>query len=121
MDSEERYEETQLPPIECFHSSIKNEGIDQEEYAHARHVHNQLKLRNLGEWTDMYLKTDVLLLCSIFENFRDVTLREFQLDLAHFYSAPGLSWSAMLKMTKVELQLVTDVDTLNFISREQRG
>lgn len=121
LDNEEKFEETKLPPIECFHSSIKNEGINQEEYAHARYVYDHLKLRNLGEWTDVYLKTDVLLLCSVFENFRDVTLREFQLDPAHFYSAPGLSWSAMLKMTKVELQLLTDVDILNFVSRGQRG
>ena len=117
MDSEERFEETQLPPIECFHSSIKNEGIHPEEYERARYVYDRLKLRNLGEWADIYLKTDVLLLCSIFENFRDVTLREFQLDPAHFYSAPGLSWSAMLRMSKVELQLLTDIDMLNFVSR----
>lgn len=71
LDSEERFKETQLPPIECFHSSIKNEGISQDEYDHARHVFEHLKLQNLGEWTDIYLKTDVLLLCSVFENFRD--------------------------------------------------
>ena len=62
-----------------------------------------------------------MLLCSVFENFRDVTLKEFQLDPAHFYSAPGLSWSAMLKMTKVELQLITDIDSLNFVSHGIRG
>lgn len=89
LDSEERFEETQLPPIEYFYSSIKNEGIHPEEYERAQYVYDRLKLRNLGEWADIYLKTDVLLLCSIFENFRDVTLREFQLDPAHFYSAPG--------------------------------
>lgn len=121
LDSEVRFEETQFPPIECFHSSIKHEGINQAQYNHARHVYEHLKLRNLGEWTDVYLKTDVLLLCSVFENFRDVTLREFQLDPAHFYSAPGLSWSAMLKMTGVELELLTDIDMLNFVSRGQRG
>ena len=121
LDSEEKFEETQLPPIECFHSSIKNEGISQDEYDHAKRVFEHLKLRNLGEWTDVYLKTDVLLLCSVFENFRDVILREFQLDPAHFYSSPGLSWSAMLKMTKIELQLLTDIDILNFVSRGIRG
>ena len=57
----------------------------------------------------------------MFENFRDVTLKEFQLDPAHFYSSPGLSWSAMLKMTGVELELLTDIDMLNFVSRGQRG
>ena len=121
LDSETRFEETEFPPIECFYSSIKQEGISQKQYDHARHIYTRLKFRNLGEWTDVYLKTDVLLLCSVFENFRDVTQREFQLDPAHFNSAPGLSWSAMLKMKKVELELLTDIDMLNFVSSGIRG
>lgn len=121
LASKERFEEAKFPPIECFYSSIKNEGISQEEYSHAQRVYDHLKLRNLGEWTDVYLKTDVLLLSSVFENFRDVTLRDFQLDRAHFYSAPGLSWSAMLKLCKVELQLLTDVEMLNYVSSGLRG
>ena len=80
-----------------------------------------MSLRNLGEWSDLYLKTDVLLLCLVFENFRDVTMDEFQLDPVHFYSSPGLSWAAMLKMTKVELPLLTYIDMLHFVRRGQRG
>ena len=80
-----------------------------------------MNLNSLGEWSDLYLKTDVLLLCSVFENFRDVTIKKYQLDPAHFYSSPGLRWSAMLKMTKVELELLTDIDMVNFVSRGIRG
>ena len=117
VDTEEKLNEKTLPPIECFYSSIKDEGVSQEEYDNACQVFEKMNLNSLGEWSDLYLKTDVLLLCSVFENFRDVTIKEYQLDPAHFYSSPGLSWSAMLKMTKVELELLTDIDMVNFVSR----
>ena len=74
-----------------------------------------MNLRYLGEWSDIYLKTDVLLLSSVFENCWDVTMSQFHLDPAHFVSSPGLSWSAMLKMTKVKLQLLSDINMLNFV------
>lgn len=121
MDSEEKFMETHLPPKECFYSTVKKEGISQKDYDHAQYVFDKMGLLNLGEWSDIYLKTDVLLLCSVFENFIDVSISQFQLDPAHFVSSPGLSWSAMLKMTKVKLQLLTDIDMLNFVARGQRG
>ena len=77
MDCETKFEETRLPPIDCFYSSIKNQGISQDEYNRACQLFDYRSLRNLGEWSDLYLKTDVLLLCSVFENFRDVTMDEF--------------------------------------------
>ena len=121
MDCETKFEETRLPPIDCFYSSIKDQGISQDEYDRACQLFDCMGLRNLGEWSDLHLKTDVLLLCLVFENFRDVTMDEFQLDPVHFYSSPGLSWAAMLKMTKVELQLLTDIDMLHFVRRGQHG
>ena len=112
--------ETCLPPIDCFYSSMKDQGISQIVYDRACQIFDRTGLRHLGEWSDLYLKTDVLLLCSVFENFRDVTMDEFQLDPVHFYSSPGLSWAAMWKITKVELQLLTDIDILHFVKRGQR-
>ena len=118
MDCETKFEKLVRRRLIVF---IKDQGISQDEYDRACQLFDCMDLRNLGEWSDLYLKTDVLLLCSVFKYFRDVTMDEFQLDPVYFYSSPGLSWAAMLKMIKVELQLLTDIDMLHFVRRGQRG
>ena len=75
----------------------------------------------MGEYHDLYLKSDILLLADVFENFRKACQQYYGLDPAHYFTAPGLSWDAMLKMTKTKLELISDVDMFQFIEKGMRG
>ena len=90
---------------------------------HAEKVFKLFNCKNIGDYHDLYLKTDVLLLADVFENFRNVSLRDYKLDPAHFYTAPGLSWYAMLKHTgkRIELFNNTQIDMLNIFEQNKRG
>ena len=70
----------------------------------------------MGNYHDLYLKSDVLLLADIFENFRKTCLQYYKLDTRHYFTSPGLSWDAMLKMINIKLELMTDIDLFQFIS-----
>ena len=84
-------------------------------------VWKDVKLKNLGEYHDFYLKTDVLLLSNVFETFRHNCLDYYKLDPAHFYTSPGLAWQACLKKTGVRLELLTDPDMLLMFEKGSRG
>ena len=75
----------------------------------------------MGEYHDLYLRTDILLLGDVFENFRVICLENFELDPCHYVSSPGLSWDAMLKMTGINLELITDIDQQLFIEKGMHG
>ena len=85
------------PYEEAFHSKLNMSDISNHNYEHAQIVWKEFKLLNLGKYYDLYLKTDVLLLSNIFEAFRNTCLEHYKLDLAHFYTSPGLAWQACLK------------------------
>lgn len=121
VNSWEKLKETVLPPQECFFSKIKDEHISDEDYIHAQKVWDLFKIQNLQQYAELYLKTDVTLLADVFENFRSFCLRTYGLDSLHYYTAPGLSFDAMLKYTKVNLELLQDIDMFNFIERGIRG
>ncbi|KAJ8915891.1 hypothetical protein NQ315_015504 [Exocentrus adspersus] len=122
IDSYEKLEETvELPPREQFYSSLTETAISEEDYAHAVNVWNAFKCYTLAEYSDIYLKTDVLLLADVFEAFRKVCQDTYQLNPCQFYTLPGLSWAAMMKYTKVKLELLTDIDMLHFIRRSIRS
>ena len=121
MDSFDRFEENELPPIEAFHSILNNTDISVEDYNHAKNVWNTFNLRNMGEYHDLYLKSDVLLLTDVFENFRDICMKYYNLDPCHYITTPGLSWDAMLKMTDIKLDLISDIDIYQFIEKGVRG
>ena len=121
MDSFKRFEETELPSIDQFYNDLNNTAISESDYQHAREVFKSFKIKNLGEYHDLYLKTDVLILADVFENFRENCLKYYRLDPAHYYTSPGLAWDAMLKMTKIELELITDIDMQLFIEKGLRG
>ena len=71
---------------------------------HAQDVWDTFSMKNLGEYHDLYLKTDILLLADVFDNFRETCLKHYKLDPCHYLSSPGLSWDAMLKMTRINLR-----------------
>ena len=121
IDSAERFKERSLPPRECFYSSLTEEDITEEEFDHAQNVWREFEMESLENYHDVYLLTDVLLLADVFEEFRKTCLNSYGLDPVHFYTAPGLSWKAALKMTKVKIDLLTDIDQHLFIEEGIRG
>jgi len=121
MDSTTKFNESTLPPKEAFYSYLTDEHISDADYLHAQNVFNSFQMTNLGDYHDLYLLTDVLLLADVFENFRNICLNYYKLDPVHYYTSPGLAWAACLKMTGVELELFTDPDMYLFIEDGLRG
>ena len=80
-----------------------------------------MKMKNLEDYNNLYNRVDVLLLADVFENFRDICIKNYNLDPAHYYTAPGLAWDAALKVTKVELELLSDIDILLMVEKGIRG
>ena len=79
-----------------FHNTLNQTDITKEDYQHANKVWNTFSIKNLGEYDDLYVQSDTLLLTDIFENFRETCQRIYKLDPTHFLSAPGLTWQACL-------------------------
>ena len=121
MQSFDNFRENKLPDIDAFYSTLSKSGISDSDYKHAETVWETFKISNMGEYHDLYLKSDVLLLSDVFEKFRDMCLDYYTLDPAHYFTSPGLSWDACLKMTKVNLELLTDIDQHLFIESGIRG
>ena len=121
MDTFDKFNKTELPTKEEFFSILSNEHITDEDYQHAQNVWKTFKLKNMGEYHNLYLKSDILLLADVFENFRKTCLQYYKLDPCHYFTSPGLSWDAMLKMTNIKLELMTDVDMFQFIEKGMRG
>ena len=90
-DSWDRFEETSLPNIEQFYSNLNMAGISEKDYDHACSVWREFGIRNMGEYHNLYLRTNVILLANVFESFRRVCLENYGLDPPHFYTAPGLA------------------------------
>ena len=112
MNTEERFSETKLPPKKAFYSRLSGEGITEEDYKHALNVWDVFKMKTLKVYHELYNETDVLLMADVFENFRNICLNNYGLDPAHYFTAPGLAWDACLKMTCVNLELLSDPDML---------
>ena len=88
MDSFKRFKEDCLPDIDCC--------VSEEEYQRACNVWKVFSIKNFGEYHDLYLKIDVLLLCDVFEKSIDVCLKDYGLDPCHYHYIPGFSWDVML-------------------------
>ena len=97
LDSWEKFDETTLPPKEVFHSNLNLEDISNGDYTHAQKVWDVFEIKNLDEYHDLYVKSDMLLLADVFENFRNKCLEICELDPIYFVSAPGLAWQACLE------------------------
>ena len=121
MHNRQRIDETSLPDKESFYSSLNLENIDDIDYRHGNNVFKKFKLKNLGEYHDLYVQSDTILLADVFENFRNMCIKVYELDPAHFLSLPGLAWQACLKKTNVKLELLTDYDMLLMVEEGIRG
>ena len=121
MDSQEKFNEESLPDKESFYSELNKKGITDEDYVHAQKVWKVFKIKNLGEYHNLYVQSDTSLFADVFENFRDKCKEIYELDPAHFLSAPGLSWQACFKKTGVKLELLTDNDMLMMVENGIRG
>ena len=103
MDNWERFDETSLPNKESFYSNLNMENIEDIDYRQGNNVFKRFKLKNLGEYHDLYVQSDTLILADVFENFRNMFLKVHELDPGHFLSLPGLAWQACLKKINIKL------------------
>ena len=115
MDSFERIFETSLPDKDAFYSNLNMESIADIDYRHAKNIFNKFNNNNIGDYRDLYVQSDTLLLAAVFTNLRKVCFDIYELDPAHFLSAAGL------KKSNVELKLISDVDMLLIIEKGIRG
>ena len=132
MDSFERFSEEIMSDKECSYSSVKdgtfgdsgeksNGHMSDKGYLTCSNLWNEFNMKNMGDYHDHYLKKDVLLSADIFEKFSDTCLKFYTLDGCLYFSSPGLSWDAMLGMTGVELEKISDIDMYLFIEKGLRG
>ena len=121
MNGIKKFSEEKLPQKEKFFSKLNDCGISDEDYDHAQRIWKEFGMKNLGEYHDLYLKSDVLLLADVFEEFRNVCMENYSLDPAWYYTSPGLSWDALLKHSRVSLELLTDPDILLLFEKGIRG
>ena len=121
FSSYDQFHEPNLPPRKAFYSSLTRDTVTKEDYQHALNVYEKFGSTSLGEFHDLYLKSDVVLLCDVLESFRSLSIEQYGLDPCHFMTSPGLSWAACLKMTNVSLELLTDINKILFVERATRG
>ena len=103
MDSFSRFNEKKLSNKDDFYSILNDEHISDTQYVHTIKVRETFKLRNMGEYHDLYLKTNVLLLADVFKNFGKTCMQYYKLDPCHYFTSPGLSWDAMLRRLRSDL------------------
>ena len=112
MDDKDKFHETTLPEKEEFYSNLDMEDSTDSNYMHAKRVCKGFEIKKLGEYHDLYLKSDTLLVADIFKSFKRTCLKSYHLDPVKFLSAPGLAWQAALKKAKVKLDLLSDINIL---------
>ena len=121
MDSFEKFDQMELPTKDQLYSVLNDQHIMDDEYDHAKKVWKTFKIKTMGEYHDLYLGSDVLLLTDVFENFRKTCMQYYKLDPCHYFTSSGLSWDAMFKMTNIKLELMTDIDMYQFIEKGMCG
>ena len=97
MDNWEKFDENTLPPKEAFHSNLNSEDTSDEDYTHAQKVWDVFQINNIGDYHDLFVQSETVLLADVYENFRNLCFEKYQLHPTYFVSAPGLAWQACLK------------------------
>ena len=113
MNDFEKFKE-KLPSKEKFYSSLTGKKINDKEYEHVLKVWKQFQMKMMKDYPNLHLKCDVLLLADVFEKFRKNSLKNYGLCPSHYWRGTALSWDAMLSMTKVELELISDPEMYIF-------
>ena len=121
MNEWEKFNETTLPEKEKFYSSLNMEDITDADYMHRKRVYKDFEIKNLKEYHDLYVQSNILLLADVFETFRNMCLKVYELNPSKFLSTPRLTWQAALKKTQVKLDLLTDIDMLLMVEKGIRG
>ncbi|GET50789.1 uncharacterized protein LOC114541307 [Rhizophagus irregularis DAOM 181602=DAOM 197198] len=121
MDDWKKFEKTSLPPKGAFYSKLNETHISDKEYEYAQYVWEKAGCKTMQDYHDIYLKTDVLLLADIFQNFREMALKKYGLDPLWYYSTPGFAWDALFLMTGQRLDLITDQDMYMMVEQGLRG
>ena len=121
MISHEKLEETELPPQDAFYNDLKDEPLSNEDYQRAQETWTHFGIKTMRDYHDHYLKSDVLLLCDVFQHFRQTVFNKHRLDCLHFYTLPSLAWNMALKHTEAELDLITDPDMYLMVENNMRG
>ena len=121
MDTEEKFNDTKPAPQEAFYSKLTGKGISNKNYKHVLNVSNSFNMETMKDYHKLYNETDALLLADVFENFRDLCLKIYGLDPVHYYTAPGLAWDACLKITNINLELLSDLNMLLIFEKGIRG
>ena len=115
------FEETQLPPKSAFHNDLTDSDISDDDYSHALNVWNAFNCQTLQDYLHVYLKADILQLSDIFESFADMAFSDYGLDVKKYISLPSYSYDAMLKMSGVTIELITDVSAYLMVESAVRG
>ena len=121
VDSFNKMNDEQLPKQELFYSRLYNSNCTDEDYKQALTVWDTFNCKKFIDYHNLYLASDVLLLSDVWRAFSNTCYEHYKLDTAYYYTAPGLSFDAMLKYTNIELELFTDIEMYEFCERGIRG
>ena len=121
MTDETKFDETLLPPKSAFYNRLNDDNISDEDYARTEKIWSHFSMNTLRQYHDFYLTLDVLLLADVFEKFRHSMMNSHFLDCPHFPSLPSLTLQLALKVTGVELELISDPNIYLMIESAIRG
>ena len=111
-----KFKDTQLPKYEDFSSKVSGQTMSENQYKHAQHAWKHFNIQTMGDYHDLYLQLDVLLLAHVMNKFKQTCMGHYKLGPTHFYTLPNCSWNVMLNMTNVNIELMRDIYTYNVIS-----
>jgi len=121
MTDRQRFDETELPPIDCFYDTLNDEPLDLKDYERAQRIWKHFGVTNLRAYHDHYLLSAMLLLADVFESFRNSVYAQHQIDCFYFFTLLSLSSAVALKLTEAKLDLLTDPAAYLMVENALRG